>query len=59
MLQKRAGVSKRQLVRWRQEPNTSITLGKMIRVLRALREITGKPIHMTELFDLEPDNWNS
>ena len=56
-IERRAKVSRRQMVRWRQEANPTIGLPQMIRVLRAVRDTTGKRVQMAELFELEPDNW--
>jgi hypothetical protein len=52
-----AKASPRQVTRWRQKPRPNIGLEQMIRLLRAARRITGKPVPMEELFDLEPENW--
>ena len=52
-----AAASPRQMTRWRQQPRPNIGLGQMIRILRAARRITGMPVRMEELFDLEPEHW--
>ena len=52
-----AKASPRQMTRWRQRARANIGLKQMIGVLRAARRITGKPVRMDEMFDLEPENW--
>ena len=53
-----AKVSSRQMTRWRQAPWPNIGLEQMIRLLRAARRITGNPVRMDELFDLDPQHWS-
>ncbi|HUP61365.1 MAG TPA: hypothetical protein VNA69_13190 [Thermoanaerobaculia bacterium] len=53
----RPPLSRRQMARWRSMKTPDIGLKNMIRVLRAVREVAGRPVSMAELFDLEPDHW--
>lgn len=55
-VEREAHVSRRQMARWRLA-TSDIRLRQMIRILRALRSITAKPVRMDEVFDLEPENW--
>ena len=55
-VERAGGFNRRQMARWRQ-PKANIRLRQMIRILRAIRRITGEDIQMHQIFDLEPDHW--
>lgn len=50
-------INRRSMARWRETLRPNITLSESIRLLRAIRAVTGERVQLHEILPVEPDDW--